>query len=793
MRLARRALIFALAMLTLCAAVSAQTLRSEADPRNIAPTVGTGGPPGGPTGLFTVYDGQTLRKGEFTISFAYSNYDRDPGNVDITETPSSFQVGLNDYLEVFFGSDGYRGIKVNSPRNLSSFYLPNARFYNAGKIVLAPNRVSGPNIVSATGSNAVFSPVGNQPLVAFPFVGGASGNYGEKSPNGGFVGTLGARGGGNGRFSGASFFPGIGSVVGSILPGVVLSTGIGGATTSTTLPTTVPKVYSTTPSYLPDAPFIDRTYGQSSFSTFVAGAKIRLTSPDTALGFGVIPFYRFYADKASDSSGFNMLQRGASPGGSIGDFGLMAFLDGRLSRSVNMSVNAGYILNSNPRSSAFGSNKVTLLDRPNEFQAALGMDFPINKYFQPIVELRADKYVGSRTPNAFENSPIDGLVGIRVFPRRYMGFSAAYRRHLNQQSASRFSGTVPSGFLESDDPSGFLGQFFIGHRNARAPEFLPNQPPTVSLSANNTKVVVCPRDASLAQTTVQLATQATDPDGDTLLYTYSTTGGRITGEGPNVSWDLSGVQPGTYTSTVEVNDGCGCTSFSTTTVTVETCPEPTPTPAPPPCPTISVDCPTGVTQQGTPVTFTANVAGGTGTPTFNWTVSSGTITSGQGTTSITVDTAGVEGTVTATVNVGGLDASCTSSASCSASIGKPTGPEKLDQFDFISFDDAKARLDNFAIQLQNNPGSSGTIIVYAGPRDRRGEATRVGTRLQNYLVQNRGIEAGRINVVDGGLREKKAVELYVVPSGATAPAASPTVDASQAAPAPRRGRRPRRR
>src|SRR5919199_87047 len=83
MRLARRALVAALATLMLCAVASAQTLRPETDPRNLSPSVGTGGPEGGPTGLFTIYDGQTLRRGEFTFSIAYSNYDRDPGNVDI--------------------------------------------------------------------------------------------------------------------------------------------------------------------------------------------------------------------------------------------------------------------------------------------------------------------------------------------------------------------------------------------------------------------------------------------------------------------------------------------------------------------------------------------------------------------------------------------------------------------------------------------------------------------------------------------------------------------------------------
>src|SRR5205809_4837798 len=150
MRLATRALIAALVTLVLCAAMSAQTLRSPQDPRNQAPTVGTGGPVGGPTGLFTVYDGDTIRRGEFTFSVAYSNYDRDPGNVDIVDVPLSFNIGVNDHLELFFKTNGYRGIKVNSPQNLSSFYLPNSQLYFSATtlctvpaIILAPERVSG--------------------------------------------------------------------------------------------------------------------------------------------------------------------------------------------------------------------------------------------------------------------------------------------------------------------------------------------------------------------------------------------------------------------------------------------------------------------------------------------------------------------------------------------------------------------------------------------------------------------------------------------------------------------------
>ncbi|HTK38348.1 MAG TPA: hypothetical protein VL325_07640, partial [Pyrinomonadaceae bacterium] len=91
MKLAIRAYVVALLLLMLVFAVSAQDKdkRSAKDNRNTAPTVGTGGPVGGPTGLFTVYDGQTLRKGEFTFSAAWSNFDRDPGNADFTEIPVS--------------------------------------------------------------------------------------------------------------------------------------------------------------------------------------------------------------------------------------------------------------------------------------------------------------------------------------------------------------------------------------------------------------------------------------------------------------------------------------------------------------------------------------------------------------------------------------------------------------------------------------------------------------------------------------------------------------------------------
>jgi hypothetical protein len=838
MRLAHRALIAALVSLVLCAAVSAQTVRSDKDPRNQSPAVGTGGPEGGPTGLFTIYDGSTLRRGEFTFSIAYSNYDRDPGNVDIVDVPLSFNVGLNDHVELFFKTNGWRGIKVNNPQNLSSFYLPNSQLFcgatlcSGPAIVLAP---SGPN-VGTLANTAVFRPLNNQPFVQFPFTGGSAGTFGltpgQIGQQFGFPGFNAQLGPpvvspNSGNFGPADTFPGIGSPVGGILPGIVLATTTLPAT-ALTLPITVPLTFTVAPTYLPDAPFVNRLYGESNFTNLVFGAKIRFTGPHNPLGVGIIPFYRWWLDKADDFSGFNQMQRGAGPGGDIGDFGLIGFVDGRLGKHVNVSANGGYILNSNPK--GLGGDFV-LLDRPDELLAGIGLDFPVNKHFQPVAEVRSTTYVGGHTPNAFNNNPVDVIGGIKIYPRRWFGIGLAYRRHLNQQDQDHFNpadfnipiqqvtnvnvvgrglvvvpGTsrpvtsqgFPIGFLFSDEPNGFIVQFWAGRRNARTPPKPPNQPPVVSGITPSISAVVrpCPPNTSSpnctpTDSTVTLVANATDPDNDQLLYTWSVTGGRLSGEGRQVTWDLTGVADGSYTATVEVNDGNQHTATGSTTVTVAACTGCVP--PPPPCPTVSVSCPSEV-EANQPITFTASVTQGAegATYTYNWSVSAGTISSGQGTSSITVDTNNLGSqSVTATVSIGGADPSCTGTTnSCTTAVKPPPTPaSKFDEYGNIRFNDEKARLDNYAIQLQNNPGSTGTIIVYGSCA---GEAQQRGDRAKDYLVNTRGIEAGRITVVDAGCASELKVQLWIVPTGA----AAPTVDTSGAiSPCPecRKTRAPRRR
>jgi hypothetical protein len=203
------------------------------------------------------------------------------------------------------------------------------------------------------------------------------------------------------------------------------------------------------------------------------------------------------------------------------------------------------------------------------------------------------------------------------------------------------------------------------------------------------------------------------------------------------------------------------------------------------CPRISVSAPTDV-EDGQPITFTANVGNLSRdiTPTFNWSVSAGTISSGQGTSTITVDTTYAGGqSSTATVSLGGLLPRCNASASATTFIARRAVARKFDEYGVIRLADERPRLDNLAIQLQNEPGAKGYVIVYSA---RGSAASTAATRLntaKNHLVNIRGIESSRIITVNGGTQAVAKTELWVVPEGAEPPVASLPV-VSRPAPGP---------
>jgi hypothetical protein len=214
------------------------------------------------------------------------------------------------------------------------------------------------------------------------------------------------------------------------------------------------------------------------------------------------------------------------------------------------------------------------------------------------------------------------------------------------------------------------------------------------------------------------------------------------------------------------------------------------------CPSITMECPTDLlsADPNQSISLSASVLGEGmyGKLVFNWTISSGTIFRGQGTPTITVN--GPGNSFTAKVEIQGLPTVCERIASCSM-IWCPFVSRRFDVYGDIEEEDEKARLDSFAIELRDNPSAIGYLIAYAGRRAHVNEALSRSKRAKDYLVSSRAIVRDRIVTIDGGYREKFAVELFIAPAGANPPVASPTVerdDVQIIQKAPRRARRPQR-
>jgi hypothetical protein len=95
----------------------------------------------------------------------------------------------------------------------------------------------------------------------------------------------------------------------------------------------------------------------------------------------------------------------------------------------------------------------------------------------------------------------------------------------------------------------------------------PNRNPVISCAAERSPIIAGER--------VTIRSTASDPDGDTLTYSYTATGGQVSGNGPTATFDSTGLAPGSYTVNGKVDDGNGGSATCSTNVDVQA-------PAPPP-------------------------------------------------------------------------------------------------------------------------------------------------------------------------------------------------------------------
>ena len=101
---------------------------------------------------------------------------------------------------------------------------------------------------------------------------------------------------------------------------------------------------------------------------------------------------------------------------------------------------------------------------------------------------------------------------------------------------------------------------------------------------------------------------------------------------------------------------------------------------------------------------------------------------------------------------------------------------KIDDYGKVGHCDETARLDNFAIHLQNEAGSKGYLLVYLGKGDLPAWKRAILERAESYLVTTRGLDPARLKVVNAGYREERTTELWIVAGNDPAPEPTNTVE-----------------
>jgi len=498
-----------------------------------------------------------------------------------------------------------------------------------------------------------------------------------------------------------------------------------------------------TPAYVEDYPFASDNGGGVGEVAF--GLKFGLLSQRRGHPFGlsirndfIIPTRTSLAtllDNGTQSGEFNYL--------------LSAAVSRNWSDIVTLTFNFGARFARDPNDGG-----VQLLTQANQLRMGGGFILLPQNRIQFMSEFTGVVFVGDSTPNnSFGvRNPLDGVWGFRLYPTENLAMDLGYRHMLNLDNAQ--------------DRHGFVIKLGYAHQPAPPPP-PSNRQPVATCSVNPAAIITGSTDP------VNITATASDPDGDTLVYSWSASGGMVQGAGAQVRWLPGGAGPGNYRVSVTVSDNRGGTAACTADVRVD------PRPNRPPTVTVTGDRPTVLV--GERVRFTASCTDPDGDPlTYTWRTNGGQIV-GSG-ASVELDTSGLApGSYTATVRCedgrGGA-----ADASAAVQVQAPPPPpmaSKINQCDFRGVNSArvdnvcKRLLDDVALRLQNDPRATVVIVGYADPRERQ-PGTLAGTRANNtvsYLATDRGVDRARMSTRTGSGQAgagaaNRRVDIIWVPAGA---------------------------
>ncbi len=171
------------------------------------------------------------------------------------------------------------------------------------------------------------------------------------------------------------------------------------------------------------------------------------------------------------------------------------------------------------------------------------------------------------------------------------------------------------------------------------------------------------------------------------------------------------------------------------------------------------------------MTFTVNVEKfDLGKLSFNWTVSTGEILEGQGTSSIKVSKKDYNENTTATVEIEGLPEGCSNTASETGAVCRCMYPTLFDEFSIPTSRIEKVRLDNLINELGNNPNAQAFIVEYFKPNTPKKVIAQKIQKITDYFVNIKRLEKERFTILAADSEdEQNRTKFWIVPPGAKSP------------------------
>lgn len=195
------------------------------------------------------------------------------------------------------------------------------------------------------------------------------------------------------------------------------------------------------------------------------------------------------------------------------------------------------------------------------------------------------------------------------------------------------------------------------------------------------------------------------------------------------------------------------------------------------CPAISLTGPPGIWMRGDTIYYSVSLEGNVpANVAYQWSISDGEITDGQGTAKIAVLTKPSQLRLTVTIDVKGLPKECPNVSSDTAPIYFEGPTAILVDESSVALDRINKRgLDKLVEELKRNTNSYGYIIEYVPVETRPRTIDKKIKLVSDYLIKTRGIGPERFKIVfeeivTGGRSIQNRTKLYGIPPGADFPA-----------------------